>query len=126
MKNELTELQQKTLDCLFDDEIQGKLRRAMLKAGYSENCRTTMLMDSEPFRKALDKQIKRHISKAAARAAFSLEGVMDDPTALGVKEVINVSKDLLDRSGHAKTDKVEVKAEGGVFILPAKATEEDG
>ena len=39
---------------------------------------------------------------------------------VGNKEKIAVAKDFLDRAGFVKTDKIEVKAESPLFILPAK------
>ena len=36
------------------------------------------------------------------------------------------AKDVLDRIGVSKTDKVEVKAPQGIFLLPRKNDEEDG
>ena len=49
--------------------------------------------------------------------------VMADPTDLGVKEKMLAAKDILDRAGFTKTDKVEVKAAEPLFILPAKEDE---
>ncbi len=50
--------------------------------------------------------------------------VMDDPTELGNKEKMIAAKDLLDRAGFVKTDKVEVKAVSPLFILPEKDNEQ--
>ena len=36
------------------------------------------------------------------------------------KKLKGAAKDLLDRAGFVKTDKVEVKAESPLFILPEK------
>ena len=49
--------------------------------------------------------------------------VMKDPTDLGVKEKMLAAKDILDRAGFTKTDKVEVKTSETLFILPAKEDE---
>ena len=35
------------------------------------------------------------------------------------------AKDLLDRTGYAKTEKMEVTAQSGLFILPPKQEEEN-
>jgi hypothetical protein len=53
---------------------------------------------------------------------------MDDPAQIGTKEILASAKDLLDRAGLAKTEKMEIKAAGGLFILPPKEVEveEDG
>ena len=50
--------------------------------------------------------------------------VMADPTDLGVKEKMLAAKDLLDRAGFTKTEKVEVKTSEPVFILPSKDSDD--
>jgi len=50
--------------------------------------------------------------------------VMQNPTDLGNKEKMAAAKDLLDRAGFVKTDKVEVRTESPLFILPPKAHED--
>jgi hypothetical protein len=49
---------------------------------------------------------------------------MENPTDLGNKEKMAAAKDLLDRAGFVKTDKVEVTAESPLFILPPKSNED--
>ena len=46
--------------------------------------------------------------------------VMNSPTDLGNKEKMAAAKDVLDRSGFIKTEKVEVSAANPLFILPRK------
>jgi hypothetical protein len=49
---------------------------------------------------------------------------IDDPTELGIKEKLSAAKDLLDRSGVVKTEKLEVQTSGGIMILPPKDSSE--
>ena len=49
---------------------------------------------------------------------------MTNPTDLGNKEKLAASKDVLDRAGFVKTDKVEIKSDSPVFILPPKKDDE--
>ncbi len=58
----------------------------------------------------------------AARAI--VDGIMS-PTELGIKEKLNAAKDLLDRAGFVKTDKVQVETNNGIMILPAKDRAEE-
>jgi hypothetical protein len=44
---------------------------------------------------------------------------------MGLKEKLSAAKDMLDRAGHVKTDKVQVEAMNGVMILPAKDRSEE-
>jgi hypothetical protein len=43
---------------------------------------------------------------------------------LGAKEKMAAAKDLMDRAGFTKTEKIEVSTKEPVFILPAKKIEE--
>ena len=92
MVKNLTEKQQKFIDVLFN-EAQG-----------------------DPVKD----QTKKFIAQSSTKAAYTMYSVMSDPTDLGVKEKMLAAKDLLDRAGFVKTDKVEVKAQEPLFILPAK------
>jgi hypothetical protein len=117
MTKQLTDMQQKFLDVLFE-EAKGDVVRAKKLAGYSDNVGTTQVVN------ALEDEIadltKKFIARSATKAAYSLSEVLDDPTALGNKERMVAAKDLLDRGGFVKTEKVEVKSDNPLFILPAK------
>ena len=45
---------------------------------------------------------------------------VDDPTQLGIRDRLSAAKELLDRVGLTKTEKVHVEATGGVMLLPPK------
>jgi hypothetical protein len=49
---------------------------------------------------------------------------MVDPTELGLREKLSAAKDLLDRVGLVKTEKVQVEAGNGLMILPPKEKDE--
>ena len=119
---QLTEKQQKFLDVLFE-EARGNPVEAKKLAGYSENVATSSITS------ALKEQIadltKKFISSSATKAAYSMFEVMHSPTDLGNKEKMIAAKDVLDRSGFTKTDKVEVTAASPLFILPPKNDEND-
>jgi hypothetical protein len=50
---------------------------------------------------------------------------MVDPTELGLRDKLNAAKDLLDRVGLVKTEKVQVETTNGLMILPPKAVEQE-
>ena len=56
---------------------------------------------------------------------MSLVGGMIDPTELGLRDKLNAAKDLLDRVGLVKTEKVQVESSNGLMILPPKEKEQD-
>lgn len=63
-----------------------------------------------------------YMARNAPRAAMSLVAGMIDPTELGLRDKLNAAKDLLDRVGLVKTEKVQVEATNGLMILPPKDT----
>ena len=117
MGKQLTDMQQRFLDVLFE-EARGDYVLAKRLAGYSDNYSTKNLVDS------LEEEVvdltKKFITRVGVKAAYSMFEVMGDPTALGNKERMIAAKDILDRSGFVKTEKVEVTTAAPLFILPAK------
>lgn len=122
MARQLTEKQQILLNVLFE-EAGGNLRKAMLLAGYSPNTPTADVLDS--ISDEIAAKTNRFIAQTATQAAYSMYEVMADPVQLGNKEKMNAAKDVLDRAGFVKTEKVEVKASEPLFILPAKSDDEE-
>lgn len=117
MKREYTEKQQKFLDVLFE-QAKGDLLVAKRLAGYSASTPTNEIV------KSLEDEIfeltKKYITRSATKAAYAMGHVLDNPTDLGNKEKLAAAKEILDRGGFSKTEKVEVQAETPLFILPAK------
>ena len=122
MARNLTEKQQKFLDVLFE-EAGGNLSTARKLAGYADG------VSSKAIAESLSEEIadltKKFISSSAVKAAYSMFEVMNNPTDLGNKEKMAAAKDVLDRSGFIKTEKVEVSAANPLFILPQKADENE-
>jgi len=56
---------------------------------------------------------------------MSLVDGMVQPTELGMKDKLTAAKDLLDRVGLVKTEKVQVEATNGLMILPPKDSSEE-
>ena len=42
---------------------------------------------------------------------------------LGIRDKMSAAKELLDRTGLVKTEKMQVESTGGVMLLPAKDNE---
>ena len=119
---QLTEKQQKFLDVLFE-EAGGNLGKARKLAGYADGVSTKAIAES--LAEEIADLTKRFISSSATKAAYSMFEVMNSPTDLGNKEKMAAAKDVLDRSGFIKTEKVEVSAANPLFILPQKADENE-
>jgi hypothetical protein len=121
MAKELTDMQKLFLEYLFG-EAAGDTVSAKRMAGYSENYPTSAVVES--VRDEIIEHTKLYLTRNGAKAAMKVVGVMDDPTQLGTKEVLAAAKEVLDRIGVVKTEKVELGG-SAVFVLPAKQIEED-
>lgn len=121
MARELTEQQQKFLDVLFT-EAGGNLVLAKKLAGYSDNTPTRNITNG--LKAEIIEATQMYIATHAPKAAIAVISAIEDPTELGIKDKLSAAKDLLDRAGLVKTDKVQVEASNGVMILPAKNVEE--
>ena len=122
MARNLTEKQQKFLDVLFE-EAGGNLVKAKKLAGYADA--VTSRQGAEPLSEEIAALTKKFIASSATKAAYSMFEVMNNPTDLGNKEKMAAAKDVLDRSGFIKTEKVEVSAASPLFILPQKSDEDE-
>ena len=117
MSRELTQKQRLFLDVLFD-KAQGSIVQAKKLAGYSDGTSSSEVVRS--LKDEINEATREYLARVAPKAAFSMANVLDDPTELGIKEKMVAAKDLLDRTGHAKTEKMEVTSSTGLFILPPK------
>ena len=113
----LTDKQQKFLDVLFD-EAGGSVVEAKRLAGYSDNNSTSEIVKS--LKEEILEITQLFMARNAPRAAMSLVDGMVEPTQLGLREKIISAKDLLDRVGLVKTEKLQVEAHNGLMILPPK------
>ena len=56
----------------------------------------------------------------APKAAMAIVGGLYEPTELGIRDKLSAAKELLDRTGLVKTEKLQVEAKGGVMLMPPK------
>jgi len=118
MTRVLTDNQKKFLEVLFE-EAGGSHVAAKRLAGYSENTPTKAVTDS--LKDEIVSATTDYLAQIAPKAAVAMARALDDPTELGIRDKMSTAKDLLDRGGFGKVDRVDVNSSGGgVFILPAK------
>ena len=122
MARKLTEQQQKFLDALFD-QAAGSVAQAKKLAGYSDTTSTTHIVNS--LKEEILEATQMYMSRNAPRAAVAMVGALMDPTELGIRDKMQAAKELLDRTGLVKTEKMQVEAKGGVMLMPPKQVEED-
>jgi len=118
MTRQLTANQEKFLEVLFE-EAGGNHAVAKRLAGYSENTPTKSVSDS--LQHEVIKATTNFLVQIGPKAAVAMAKALDDPTELGIRDKMSAARDLLDRGGFGKVDRVDVtSSSGGVFILPAK------
>jgi phage terminase small subunit len=124
MAKELTERQQKFLDVLFD-EANGDVVQAKILAGYSPTSSTSDIVRG--IKDEVLEATQMYMARNAPRAAVAMVSGINDPTELGLREKMTAAKELLDRTGLVKTEKMQVETTGGVMLMPVKNTsmEED-
>lgn len=124
MAKELTERQQKFLDVLFD-EANGDVVQAKVLAGYAPTSSTSDIVRG--IKDEVLEATQMYMARNAPRAAVAMVSGINDPTELGLREKMTAAKELLDRTGLVKTEKMQVETTGGVMLMPVKNTsmEED-
>ena len=117
MARKLTERQQRFLNSLFE-EANGSATNAKIIAGYSPSTSLSEIIRS--MKDEIMEATQTYLARNAPLAAYGLVSGIEDPTELGIREKLNASKEVLDRVGLVKTEKVQVEASGGVMLLPPK------
>ena len=122
MARALTEKQQKLLAVLFD-EAGGDIVAAKKLAGYSDATSSTEIINS--LKDEILDATSSYMARNAPKAAMAMVGALYDPTELGIRDKMSAAKELLDRTGLVKTEKMQVEAKGGVMLMPPKQMDDD-
>ena len=117
MAKELTEKQRKFLDVLFD-EANGDVTQAKLLAGYAPTSSTSDIVRG--IKEEVLEATQMFMARNAPKAAVAMVSGINDPTELGIRDKMTAAKELLDRTGLVKTDKMQVESTGGVMLMPMK------
>jgi len=117
----LTEQQQLFMEVLFDG-AGGDVVLAKKMAGYSESTSTTYIVTT--LRDEIAEATRVYLARIAPRAAISMAGALIDPTELGLRDKMIAARDILDRTGFTKTEKIDLGS-SAIFILPPKNVVED-
>lgn len=121
MAKTLTDMQKLFLEYLFGEADQNATLAKQM-AGYSSNYPTSAVVES--LKDEIIEHTKLYLTRNGPKAARKVVDVLDDPTKLGTKEVLAAAKEILDRIGVVKTEKIEVGG-SAIFVLPAKKEEDD-
>ena len=117
MAKELTEKQRKFLDVLFD-EANGDVTQATLLAGYAPTSSTSDIVRG--IKEEVLEATQMFMARNAPKAAVAMVSGINDPTELGIRDKMTAAKELLDRTGLVKTEKMQVESTGGVMLMPMK------
>lgn len=116
-KRVLNDQQKLFLELLFQEGVDGDAVKAKKAAGYADTYPTSQIV------KALQNEIveatRLYLSRLGPKAAIKLGSSLDNPSQLGVQFMQAAAKDILDRIGVVKTEKIELGG-SGIFILPPK------
>jgi hypothetical protein len=118
MARQLTEKQQMLLNVLFD-EAGGDIVQAKKLAGYADTSSTADIVKG--LKEEILEATQMYMARNAPKAAMAMVGGLYDPTELGIRDKMSAAKELLDRTGLVKTEKMQVEASGGVMLMPPKA-----
>ena len=122
MARQLTAKQQVFLNVLFD-EAAGNVTLAKKIAGYSDSTSTSEIVKG--LKEEILEATQLYMARNAPQAAVAMAGALMDPTELGIRDKMSAAKELLDRTGLVKTEKMQVEASGGVMLMPPKAIVEE-
>ena len=120
MARQLTDKQKLFLSVLFD-EANGNITVAKRLAGYSDSTKNQEIITS--LKDEILSATQDYMASNAPQAAVAMVSGIIDPTQLGIKEKMVAAKELLDRTGLVKTEKMQVEASGGIMVLPPKNME---
>lgn len=121
MAKTLTDQQRLFLEVLFD-QANGDVVKAKKLAGYHDTYPTSSVIKT--LQDEIVEATKTFLARNGAKAAIGIVSVLDNPAELGVKEKMAAAKDILDRIGVTKTEKIDITS-NGIFVLPAKRSEDD-
>ena len=122
MARKLTERQQKFIEALFA-EANGSIKDAKVMAGYSATTNNQEIINS--LKEEILEATQIYMASNAPKAAIAMVSGIDNPTEWGVRDKMSAAKELLDRTGLVKTEKMQVESTGGVMLMPPKKVEED-
>ena len=118
-KRSLTDTQEKFLDVLFG-EAKGNLKKAGELAGYSDHSYPKVVRN---LKQEIISRAENYLATHSAKAATKMVDMLDeDGTTPHANIRMEAAKQILDRIGIAKKEKIDVnlKAMHGLFILPSK------
>ncbi len=115
--SKLTPKQEAFLELLFDKEISSPEEAAKI-AGYE--CSVASILKSKALSKAVLERSQQFTALHAPSAIMRILNIMEKPHTRGAANALNAAKEILDRGGLVKKDKLEVEStqKTAIVVLP--------
>jgi hypothetical protein len=116
---QLTEKQESFLENLFG-EARGNPRQAAKLAGYDENGYQKVV---KSLKQEIIERAEGVLATHSPKAVMGMVNALDDDGSIpGANTRLEAAKQILDRVGISKTERIDVnaKVQHGIFILPPK------
>lgn len=116
---QLTEKQESFLENLFG-EARGNPRQAAKLAGYDENGYQKVI---KSLKQEIIERAEGVLATHSPKAVMGMVNALDDDGSIpGANTRLEAAKQILDRVGISKTERIDVnaKVQHGIFILPPK------
>lgn len=119
VNKELTEKQQSFLEHLFSD-ARGNPREAAKLAGYDESNYQKVI---KSLKQEIIERAEGVLATHSPKAVMGMIGALDEDGSIpGANIRLEAAKQILDRVGISKTERIDLnaKVQHGIFILPPK------
>lgn len=116
---QLTEKQESFLENLFG-QARGNPREAAKLAGYDENGYQKVV---KSLKQEIIERAEGVLATHSPKAVMGMVNALDDDGSIpGANTRLEAAKQILDRVGISKTERIDVnaKVQHGIFILPPK------
>tara|TARA_E500000178_G_scaffold348866_1_gene404748 strand:- start:4194 stop:4574 length:381 start_codon:yes stop_codon:yes gene_type:complete len=116
---QLTEKQESFLENLFG-QARGNPREAAKLAGYDENGYQKVI---KSLKQEIIERAEGVLATHSPKAVMGMVNALDDDGSVpGANTRLEAAKQILDRVGISKTERIDVnaKVQHGIFILPPK------
>ena len=116
---QLTEKQESFLENLFG-QARGNPREAAKLAGYDENGYQKVI---KSLKQEIIERAEGVLATHSPKAVMGMVNALDDDGSIpGANTRLEAAKQILDRVGISKTERIDVnaKVQHGIFILPPK------
>lgn len=120
MDNDLTEKQNKFLEVLFT-EAEGDFNAAAKLAGLSRFSKSWV---TETLQKRIIEAATAYLAVNSPKAVMAMINVMENPGEIGTDKKLAAAREILDRSGLSKVERLQVTSDApvGIFVIPPKDT----